>query len=43
VAKLAGITQDQKYLMFDLHETISDLTTKPPFGLLQAAFDLPKP
>ncbi len=37
--KFAGFSSDQKYLMFDLYETISGRTTKPPFGLLQAAFD----
>jgi hypothetical protein len=38
-AKFAGYSPDQRYLMFDLYETISEKTTKPPFGLLQAAFD----
>ncbi|HUU02502.1 MAG TPA: hypothetical protein VM425_13755 [Myxococcota bacterium] len=37
--KFAGFSSDQKFLMFDLYETISDRTTKPPFGLLQVAFD----
>jgi hypothetical protein len=39
VSKFSGFSQDQKFLVFDIYETISDRTTKPPFGLLQAAFD----
>ncbi|NMB76653.1 MAG: hypothetical protein GYA21_16175 [Myxococcales bacterium] len=42
VARFAGFSQDQKFLLFDVFESISDRTTKAPFGLLQAAFDLPK-
>lgn len=41
VTKFSGYSQDQKFLVFDIYETISDRTTKPPFGLFQAAFDLP--
>lgn len=41
ISKFAGYSQDQKFLVFDIYETISDRTTKPPFGLFQAAFDLP--
>lgn len=41
VSKFSGFSQDQKFLVFDIYETISDRTTKPPFGLFQAAFDLP--
>jgi hypothetical protein len=40
ITKFAGFSQDQKFLVFDVYETISDRTTKPPFGLFQAAFDL---
>jgi hypothetical protein len=40
VTKFAGFSQDQKFLVFDVYETISDRTTKPPFGLFQVAFDL---
>jgi hypothetical protein len=42
VARFAGFSPDQKFLLFDLFETISDRTTKAPFGLFQAAFDLQK-
>lgn len=42
VARFAGFSQDQKFLLFDVFESISDRTTKPPFGLFQAAFDLQK-
>jgi hypothetical protein len=38
--KFTGFTPDQKYLMFDIYETISDRTTNPPFGLFQVAFDM---
>ncbi len=41
VSKFSDFSQDQKFLVFDIYETISDRTTKPPFGLFQAAFDLP--
>jgi hypothetical protein len=41
VSKFSSYSQDQKFLVFDIYETISDRTTKPPFGLFQAAFDLP--
>jgi hypothetical protein len=37
--KFTGYSPDQKHLMFDLYETISDKSTKPPFGLLQAAYN----
>ncbi len=40
LVKFAGFSTDQKYLMFDIHETISDRTTKAPFGLFQAAFNM---
>jgi hypothetical protein len=40
ITKFSGFSQDQKFLVFDVYETISDRTTKPPFGLFQAAFDL---
>jgi len=40
ITKFSGFSQDQKFLVFDIYETISDRTTKPPFGLFQAAFDL---
>ena len=40
LVKFAGFSTDQKYLMFDIHETISDRTTKAPFGLFQAAFKM---
>lgn len=39
--QFSGYSQDGKYLVFNLYETISDRTTKPPFGLFQAAFDMP--
>jgi hypothetical protein len=41
VSKFSGFSQNRKFLVFDVYETISDRSTKPPFGLLQAAFDLP--
>jgi len=41
VSKFAGYSQDQKFLVFDIYETIWDRTTNPAFGLFQAAFDLP--
>lgn len=41
ISKFAGYSQDQRFLVFDIYETISDRTTKPPFGIFQAAFDLP--
>jgi hypothetical protein len=40
LAKFAGFSQDQRYLVFWIYETISDRSTKAPFGLFQAAFDL---
>lgn len=40
ITKFSGFSQDQKFLVFDVYETISDRTTKPPFGLFQVAFDL---
>lgn len=40
LAKFAGFSQDQKHLVFWLYETISDRSTKPPFGLLQVGFDM---
>ena len=39
-ARFTGYSQDQKYLLFDIHQTISDRTTKSPFGLFQAAFNM---
>ena len=39
--QFSGYSQDQKHLVFLVHETISDRSTKAPFGLLQAGFDLP--
>ena len=39
-SKFTGFSQNQKYLIFDLHKTISDRTTKAPFGLFQAAFNM---
>jgi len=39
-SKLAGFSQNQKHLVFDIHQTISDRTTKSPFGLYQAAFNM---
>jgi len=38
--KFAGYSSNQKYLLFDVYETISDRTTNPPFGLFQVAFDV---
>jgi len=40
ITKFSGFSQDQKFLVFDVYETISDRTTNAPFGLLQVAFDL---
>jgi len=40
ITKFSGFSQDQKFLVFDVYETISGRSTKPPFGLFQAAFDL---
>ena len=40
ITKFSAFSQDQKFLVFDIYETISDRTTKPPFGLFQVAFDL---
>jgi hypothetical protein len=40
ITKFSGFSQDQKFLVFDVYETISDRSTKPPFGLFQVAFDL---
>jgi hypothetical protein len=39
LAKLSGYSQDRKHVVFWIYETISDRTTKAPFGLFQAAFD----
>lgn len=42
LAKFKGLSRDQKYLQFDLAETVSDFSTHAPFGLLQVGFDVPK-
>lgn len=40
LAKFAGFSQDQRFLIFWIYETISDRSTKAPFGLFQAGYDL---
>ena len=40
LTKFSGFSSDQKYLVFVVPQTISDRTTKPPFGLFQAGFDM---
>ncbi|MBN2496878.1 MAG: hypothetical protein JXR96_19970 [Deltaproteobacteria bacterium] len=40
VQKFIGFSQDQKQLIFAIFETISDRTTKAPYGLLQAAYNM---
>ena len=42
LAKFSGFSQDQKYLVFWIYETISDRSTKAPFGLFQVGFNLPE-
>ena len=41
--KFIETSQDKKHLVFALYETISNRTTKAPFGLFQAAFEMKKP
>jgi hypothetical protein len=40
-AKFTGYSPDQKFLVFDIFETISDRTTQAPFGLFQVGYNLP--
>lgn len=39
-SKFTGFGGSQKYLVFDITQTISDRSTKAPFGLYQAAFNM---
>lgn len=40
LAKFDGYSQDQKHLVFWIYETISDRSTRAPFGLFQVGYDI---
>jgi hypothetical protein len=39
-SRFVGFHNKHKFLVFEIFETISSNSTRPPFGLLQAAFDM---
>lgn len=40
LARFTGFSQDRKFMKFELPETISSHSTKAPFGLFQAGFNM---